>query len=275
MHDPTVSVRPIGVFDSGVGGLSVLRALRQELPAEDFLYAADSGNAPYGDRSAAFIEQRAAAMVQFLIRARAKAIVVACNTATVVAIHRLRAGCELPIVAMEPAIKPAVKLTRSGVVGVMATQRTLESPAIDKLCREFGQATRLVLQPCPGLVEQVELGDFDGEVTRALLWRYLSGLLDAGADTIVLGCTHYVFLEPQIRTLVGPDVTIVESSVAVARQLRRRLAHRARPTDDPRAGVEDFYTTGPVEQSRHIFSRLLGRSVDVQSIADATFLPSG
>ena len=195
---------PIGVFDSGVGGLSVLREIRRELPFEDLLYVADSGHAPYGDKSPEAIEARATAIAEFLIGEGAKAVVVACNTATGAAARLLRARYPVPIVAMEPAVKPAVELTRTGVVGVLATRRTLASNSFTVLLGRIGGAAEILLQPCPGLVERVEAGDLDGDATRALLRDYLGPLIERGADTIVLGCTHYPHLRPLIGELAGP-----------------------------------------------------------------------
>lgn len=263
-QQPTTA--PIGVFDSGIGGLSVLRAVRKALPNEDLLYIADSANAPYGDRHASFIESRALEMVNFLVRSNAKAIVVACNTATVVAIEKLRSMYSLPIVAMEPAIKPAVGLTKSRVVGVLATRRTLESSAVAHLCNQYARDTRIILQPCPGLVEQVERGETESEFTRGLLERYISPLIAARADTLVLGCTHYPFLESQIRSIVGPEVCIVESSAAVARQLERRLSGSMNHEVNNSIPKETFFTTGAVDSMRVLVSMLWGESVEVQSV---------
>ncbi|TAM45425.1 MAG: glutamate racemase [Gammaproteobacteria bacterium] len=256
----------IGVFDSGVGGVSVLKALQSALPDESFIYAADSANAPYGDKSKAFIEARTSAMASFLAQAKVKAIVVACNTATVVAVEALRANYSIPVIAMEPAIKPAVQITRSGVVGVLATERTLESPALANLCRLYGETVEIVLQPCPGLVEQVERGEAEAEVTHRLLRSYIGPLLARGADTIVLGCTHYVFLMAQIRKIVGPGITIVESSAAVARQLERRLSESRKLADGRGNSEMKFFTTGPVNQAQAVISELWGASVHVQAI---------
>lgn len=233
---------PIGVFDSGVGGLSVLRAIRRELPHESLIYIADSAHAPYGDRTREFVEARAVALVEHLVGEGAKAIVVACNTATVIAVERLRATFAVPIVAMEPAIKPAVALTRSKVVGVLATTQTLASPSVARLVERHGEGVRVLLQPCPGLVECIERGDIDSAATRALVTRYLAPLLASGADTLVLGCTHYLFVEPVIRDLAGTGVTLVESSQAVARELRRRLAGDLRQIS-PDANRHQFRTT--------------------------------
>ena len=258
----------IGVFDSGVGGLSVLREIRRQLPGESLLYVADSGHAPYGDRSTQYIEARATAIVEFLVGAGARAIVIACNTATVVAAGSLRSWCPVPIVAMEPAIKPAVALTRSGVVGVLATRRTLESPSVSRLCDLHGRDARILLQPCPGLVDQVERGDLAGAPTRGLLEAYLGPLLCAGADTLVLGCTHYPFLEPLIRELAGPAVSIVDPSGAVARELGRRLGVAAAPEGlvPPPAGTERFFTSGSLAGARELMGMLWGREIELAAL---------
>ena len=257
----------IGVFDSGVGGLSVLREIRLQLPEESLLYVADSGHAPYGDRPPAYIEARATAIVEFLLDAGARAIVIACNTATVIAARSLRSWCPVPIVAMEPAIKPAVALSRSGVVGVLATRRTLESPSVARLCELHGQRARILLQPCPGLVEQVERGELETGATRRLLETYLHPLLSAGADTLVLGCTHYPFLVPLIRELAGPQVSIVDPSAAVARELRRRLGPGAGPSAEAaRHGRERFFTSGPLPGSRAVMTALWGSDVGLEPL---------
>ena len=256
---------PIGVFDSGVGGLSVLRSIRQELPAEHLSYIADSANAPYGDRHAAFIEDRASIITEFLLMAGVKAIVVACNTVTVVAIEKLRAWCPVPIVAMEPAIRPASSCTRSKVVGVLATSQTLASCNVARLCALHGNDVRILLQACPGLVEQVERTDLTSETTRSLLMRYLSPLLEAGADTIVLGCTHYLFLRQLIGEIAGPDVSIVDSAAAVARELARRLGPN-RKTSHGHIGQEQFFSSAPPEKARISISALWGRPVIVHGL---------
>lgn len=256
---------PIGVFDSGVGGLSVLLAIRDELPAENLLYVADSGYAPYGDRDSDFIAERATKITEFLLAAGVKAIVVACNTATVVSIAKLRAWCPVPLVAIEPAIKPASVSTRSGTIGVLATSRTLASPSVARLCETHGSNVQILLKACPGLVEQVEQAELLSDATRALLVRYINPLLEAGADTLVLGCTHYPFLMPLIREIVGPDIAIIDPATAVARQLARRLAGNlttSRP--DSLAGVR-FFSSGSLENAQSIISALWGENVRVHS----------
>lgn len=257
---------PIGVFDSGLGGLSVLKAIREALPSEDLIYLADSGYAPYGDRDEPFITERSRAMVSFLLKQGAKAVVIACNTATVVAARQLRAEFGVPIVALEPAIKPAVELTQTKVVGVLATSRTVASPAVATLCERFGEGVDIRLQGCPGLATQVEKGDLDGPHTRELLQRYLAPLVQAGADTLVLGCTHYPFLEPGIRRIVGPQMKIVESAHAVAREVVRRTDAMRHPLHGQRAGETRFFTTDDVADAQARMSLLWGRPVQVAPV---------
>ncbi len=257
---------PIGVFDSGVGGLSVLREIRRELPQDDLLYVADSGHAPYGDKPVEHIEARALAITEFLIARGAKAVVVACNTATGAAARLLRCRYPVPIVAMEPAVKPALELTRSGVVGVLATRQTLVSHNFSRLLERLGGTGEVLLQPCPGLVERVEAGDLCGEHTRSLLAGYLTPLLDRGADAIVLGCTHYPHLRPLIRELAGPGVAVLDSGAAVARQVRRRLeaAGLAVPAGPP--GRESFWTSGEPGHSHALMSRLWHSEVRLERL---------
>jgi glutamate racemase len=234
----------IGVFDSGVGGLSVLREIRRALPQEDLLYVADSGHAPYGDQPTEFIEGRASAVVRFLLDARVKAITIACNTATVVAVEKLRRWSPVPIIAIEPAIKPATTQTKNGVIGVLATSRTLASGNVARLVDQYASHLQVHLQPCPGLVEQVEHADLDSAQTRALVRQYLAPLLEKGVDTLVLGCTHYPFLAPLIREIAGPGVAIIDPAPAVARHLGSVLgaAGLLRAAGEP--PQHRFFTTG-------------------------------
>ena len=272
--------RPVGVFDSGVGGLSVLRAIRDELPDERLVYVADSGNAPYGDRPAEFIEQRATAITAFLLSQDAKAVVVACNTVTGAAIEALRRRFNIPIVAIEPAVKPAAAATRSGVVGVLASSVTLASPNFTRLVQRFGSGVTVMTQPCPGLVEQVEQGELDGASTHALVERYLRPLLEQGADTVVLGCTHYAFLTPLIRKLAGPDVGIVDPAAAVARELRRRLGDAdllapAAGEGGQRGGDRGadervaFWTSGPLDTAARVLAVLWPGNPAVRALPPA------
>jgi glutamate racemase len=257
--------RPIGVFDSGVGGLSVLRHIRSILPGEDLVYVADSAHAPYGMKSAEFIESRALAIAEFLVARDVKALVVACNTATAAAIHSRRARYDLPIVGMEPAVKPAVEATRAGVIGVLATSGTLESGKFAELVQRFGSQARVIVQPCPGLVEQVEQGDLAGPLTRRLLEGFVAPLLAAGADTLVLGCTHYPFLEPLLRELAGEQVAIIESGAAVARQLVRRIGETDFLSEEV-AGTVLFYSSGEPGQLAALLPRLWGSPARVERL---------
>ena len=254
---------PIGVFDSGVGGLSVLREIRRELPGEDLLYVADSGHAPYGDKSTELIEARSIAIVEFLLSQHAKAIVVACNTATGVAIQTLRARFTVPIVAMEPAVKPAAAHTRSGVIGVLATSRTIASDNFAKLHDRFGAEVKILMQACPGLVEQVESGDLSGDRTQALVKQYILPLLAQGADTLVLGCTHYPFLVSLIQEIAGSSVQIIDPSAAIARELRRRLANADLLSALGSAGAEHFWSSAASSKTRQVISQLWQADVEL------------
>lgn len=264
-------VRTIGVFDSGVGGLSVLHHIREALPEANLIYVADSGHVPYGGRSAAFIEARAMALTRFLLKLEAEAIVIACNTATAAAALPLRKQfSKIPFIGMEPAIKPAVSATRSNVVGVLATVGTLESARFAALLEKYGGKVKVVTQGCPGLVELVERGDLHSVEARRLVERYTRPLLDAGADTFILGCTHYPFLAPLIREVVGEQVTLIDTGAAVARELKRRVDTELPPR--VKLGVvgnETFHTSGDVERATRIVSQLWGKAVTVQALPSA------
>lgn len=248
---------PIGIFDSGVGGLSVLREIRRLLPGENLLYYADSGHCPYGSKTAEQIGARAAAITDELLAAGAKLIVVACNTATIAAIERLRATYPLNFVGIEPAIKPAVAQTRSGVVGVLATGAALAGDKFLKLRAQHGGQVRVITQPCPGLVEFVERGELEGGPLRALLNQYVQPLLADGADTLVLGCTHYPFLRPALRELVGAKVCLLDTGEAVARQTQRVLEREGLLADTGGAGTLEWRTSGDHAMVAPVIERLL------------------
>jgi glutamate racemase len=254
----------IGVFDSGVGGLSVLRHIRRLLPDRHLIYVADSAHVPYGDKSQDYIEQRAITLANFLVLQGAAAIVIACNTASAAAAASLRRQFDLPVVAMEPAIKPAIAATRSGVVGVLATTGTLESARFAALLERYTGDVEIITQGCAGLVEQVERGDLDGPATRQLIERYTAPLLARGADTLVLGCTHYPFLAPLIREVAGNAITLVDTGSAVAQQLQRRMLAEL-PDQTPRASAHArFWTSGDPHHASRIISALWGEQVAVQ-----------
>ncbi len=258
--------QPIGLFDSGVGGLSVFRRIRADLPYETLLYVADSGHAPYGNKAVDFIIQRSVAISEFLLEQGAKAIVVACNTATATAIVRLREQFAVPVIGIEPALKPAVAATRSGVVGILATGHTVRSDKFAALLDQHGHRARVMVQPCPGLADCVEEGDLNGPHPRALLESYLQPLLAQGADTLVLGCTHYPFLTPLIQHLAGPNVAIVDPSAAVARQVRCRLEAAAALADRNGMSGERYFTSGALDRTARVMGLLLEQPVPLQPL---------
>lgn len=214
---------PIGVFDSGLGGLTVLSALRQQLPHEHFLYFADTRYLPYGDRSEVFLRERGLTIAQHLEHLGCKAIVIACNTATAAAAESIRAHCHLPVVALEPAVKPAVALSQKHRVGVLATTRTLSSQRFQRLLENHASNTTVFAQACPGLAEAIEAAGAESQVVSQLLDQYLQPLIDAEVDVVVLGCTHYPWVKTAIAARFPQPVTIVDSGAAVARQVQRRL----------------------------------------------------
>jgi glutamate racemase len=221
-HDRSGRPLRIGVFDSGLGGLSVLRALRTHLPAAELLYVADSGHAPYGEREDTFVQTRSEHISDFLVEQGVDAIVVACNTATAAAIHRLRLRCgDLPVVGVEPGVKPAVALSKTKRVGVLATPGTLGSLKFRHLVERHGAGAHLVLQACPGLAAEIEVGELDSPVLRDMVGQFCAPLKAARIDTVVLGCTHYPFVEPLIRDALGAEVCILDTAEAVAIQTKR------------------------------------------------------
>jgi glutamate racemase len=234
---------PIGVFDSGVGGLSVLAEIARQLPDESLLYVADSGHVPYGEKSADYIRERSQRIAEYLVGQGAKALVVACNTATAAAVNDLRGTFELPVIGMEPAVKPAAGATRSGVVGVLATTGTLQSAKFAALLDRFAGGVRVITQPCPGLVEAVERGELDSPALQALLTSYTEPLLAAGCDTLILGCTHYPFLRPLLQRVLPEGVALIDTGAAVARQLGHRLQENGLLAKGPARALQ-VWTTG-------------------------------
>jgi glutamate racemase len=258
---------PVGIFDSGMGGLSVLREIERTLPSERLLFVADSAHAPYGDRAPEYVQRRAHVISEFFLQHEAKAIVVASNTTTAAAAELLRATFALPVVAVEPAVKPAAAATKSGVIGVLATSGTLASRRFATLRERVADGVEVVIQPCPGLVEQVEAGDLSGPTTRRLVDRFVGPLVAAGADTIVLGSTHYPLLSGLIRDEAGPGVTLVETGPAVARQLGRILRERGLANDAATpAELARFWTSGDPERVHAVAGKILGRPVRFQHL---------
>ncbi|EIK94352.1 glutamate racemase [Pseudomonas sp. M47T1] len=254
---------PVGVFDSGVGGLSVLGEIHALLPQESLLYVADCGHIPYGEKSPEFIRERCVAVAEFFREQGAKALVLACNTATVAAVADLRARYPAwPIVGMEPAVKPAAAATRSGVVGVLATTGTLQSAKFAALLDRFASDVNVVTQPCPGLVELIESGELHSAALRSLLQQYVDPLLAAGCDTLILGCTHYPFLKPLLREMIPGNVILIDTGAAVARQLQRLLQQRGLLASGPALETR-FWTSADPQHFRNILPMLWKKSDNV------------
>ncbi len=237
----------IGVFDSGLGGLSVLRAIRRALPAARLLYVADSGHAPYGERDTAFVQERSLVIAEFLRSQGARLLVVACNTATAAAVQLLRSHHpDWPIVGVEPGIKPAAALTRNGHIGVLATEGTLRSERFRLLAQAHAAHVELHLQPCPGLAAAIEAGDLDAPALLAIVRRCCEPLRAAGVDAVVLGCTHYPFIAHHIQAMLGPAVQLIDTADAVARRTADLTDGRpSLPAGSASAGAEvRLWTTG-------------------------------
>ncbi|MHB1295581.1 MAG: glutamate racemase [Anaerolineae bacterium] len=262
-----VSSRPIGVFDSGVGGLSVVRALREELPGEPILYLADSANCPYGSRPPEEIRRLAEGISRYLVAQGCKLIVVACNTASAAALAHLRTTLpDVPFVGMVPAVKPAATQTRSGVVGVLATPGTLGGKLFEEVVDHYATGVRVIAHSCAGLVEAVEAGDLDSPATRALLRSCVAPLLREGADTLVLGCTHYPFLLPTLRDMLGEGIRLMDTGSAVAHQTARVLGQHG--LWDAGVAVEALVcaTTGDANAFSVALGTLLGIQAPVYSL---------
>ena len=254
---------PVGVFDSGVGGLSILEKIHRLYPHENLIYLADSLHAPYGPKGNEFIIERSRHILDFFSAQPVKAVVVACNTATAAAVATLREEYALPIIGMEPAVKPAALLSKSGIIGVLATEGTLASDKFVDLKSRFADKVEIITRPCPGLVEEIEQLDPDTNAIRALLQEYLSPLLEKGVDTLVLGCTHYSFIADQISAVAGDDVAIVDTDDAVARRLAAVLGEHDLLSES--GGDTFFYSSADAVRQGKLISRCLGRDTRVIS----------
>ena len=248
---------PIGIFDSGIGGLSVWREIARQLPQEDTIYFADQIHIPYGPRSLQEIRSFSEAITRFLLERGSKIIVVACNTASAAALKHLRTTFPaIPFVGMEPAVKPAAEMTHTGVVGVMATPATFQSELFASVVERFANGVRLINQVCPGLVEQIEAGRLQTLDTRAMLDRFLQPIREANADAIVLGCTHYPFVIDALRQL-APGVNVIDPAPAVARQVDRVLRERGLLCGEDRAGQHHFISSGDLDRFQEILRLLV------------------
>lgn len=260
--------RPIGLFDSGVGGLSVLSQVHHLLPNEDLIYVADQAHVPYGPRSQVEVRRLSVGITQFLLDQDAKLIVVACNTASAAALEHLRASFpQTSFVGMEPAVKPAAKRTDTGQVGVLATPATFEGELFASVLARFAEGVEVHQRIIPGLVERIEAGDLDGPETHRLVEAAVRPLLDKGIDTLVLGCTHYPFILPILHQLVGPEVELIDPAPAVARQVRRLLEDQNQIAPADRPGRLTYFTSGEPERLAQSVHRLVGEPGELHGLS--------
>ena len=265
--DTQTQQAPIGIFDSGVGGLSVLRAIRVQLPNENLLYFADQGHVPYGPRSLEEVRQFSEAITNYLLEHGAKLIVVACNTASAAALHYLRQTFpSIPFVGMEPAVKPAAEQTNSGVVGVLATPATFQGELYASVVERFASGVTVLQNTCSGLVEEIERGAVAEENAKAILESALRPMLERGLDTVVLGCTHYPFVIPQIEAICGDSVRVIDPAPAVARQVERRLdaLHLLHPQAD---GQVQIITSGESAKLNSLIPQLCKETHPVRRVS--------
>ena len=264
--------RPIGVFDSGLGGLTVARAIATALPHESVYYFGDTKRCPYGTRTEDEVRSFALQAGRWLSRHDVKIMVIACNTATAVCAESLRAELSMPVVGIEPAVLPGARTTRTGIIGVMATTKTLASAKYRHLKSIAPKEVRIIDCPCPGLMDCVEAGEFRTPHRMALLREYVEPLVEAGADTLVLGCTHYPFLSDAIRLTAGPGIRLIDPAPAVARQLKRRLDEPGLLNDTKKAPARIFCTTDANEARERIL-RLLWTDNAVLQKLDGSVRP--
>lgn len=252
----------IGVMDSGVGGISVLKHIHALLPHESLMYVADSKYAPYGNKTAEEITARCMILADFLMSQNVKALVVACNTATAAAIDQLRETFDITIIGMEPAVKPAAEASKNGVIGVLATVGTLKSAQFAGLLEAYGRDVKVVTQACVGLVECIERGELDATETKALIRQYTAPLLAEGADTIVLGCTHYPFVKQTIQEIVGDKITLIDTGAAVAKQLKNKLEEKGLLSESLEKAEVHFWTNSEAENAEQVTEKLWGNHVE-------------
>jgi len=266
---------PIGIFDSGVGGLSVLRAIHKQMPEESVIYFGDQGHIPYGPRSMEQIRNFSEAITNFLLEQNAKIIVVACNTASAAALKYLREKFpQVQFVGMEPAVKPAAEHTQTGKVGVLATPATFQGALYASVVERFANEVELFQSTCNGLVQEIEQGNLEGSRTREILEDALLPMLEKNIDTVVLGCTHYPFVIPLIQRIIGENVAtaprrrvrVIDPAPAVAKQVRRLLeAGGMRSLSSTRGGVK-FYTSGDPALFKSMLPVLLREDGEVESV---------
>ncbi len=267
MSTPSNLSSPIGIFDSGVGGLSVLRAIRAQMPDEAVIYFGDQGHIPYGPRPMEQIRNFSEAITNFLLEQNAKIIVVACNTASAAALKTLREKLpDVQFVGMEPAVKPAAEYTQTGKVGVLATPATFQGALYASVVERFANGVELFQNTCSGLVQQIEQGNLDGEETRRILEDALLPMLAKNIDTVVLGCTHYPFVIPLIQRIVGDQVRVIDPAPSVAKQVRRLLESQGMKGESETRGSIRIYTSGDPEELKSLLPMLLGESGEIEKV---------
>jgi glutamate racemase len=255
---------PIGIFDSGVGGISVLRALSEQMPEESVTYFGDQEHVPYGSRSIEQIQSFSEAITRFLLEQSAKIIVVACNTASAAALKYLREKFpDVQFVGLEPAVKPAAEHTQTGRVGVLATPATFQGALYASVVERFANEVKLYQDTCPGLVQQIEHGKLGGEETYRILQNALLPMLEKHIDTVVLGCTHYPFVIPLIKQIVGENVRVIDPAAAIAKQAGRLLEARGMRNKSGTKGVVKFYTSGDPNALKSLLPIFLGEAGEV------------
>ena len=268
MKSSEIGSGPIGIFDSGIGGLSIINAVRELLPDEDLIYLADQAHVPYGSRTLTEVREFSEQITGFLLAQNVKLVVVACNTASAAALHHLRKVFpETPFVGMEPAVKPAAERTRSGVVGVLATPATFQGELYASVIERFASDVRVLPDTCPGLVMEIDQGNLDTPEVQRILEKALQPMLAEGIDTVVLGCTHFPFVIPAIETIVGPDVRVIDPSPAVARQVKRLLDSNQSLYSGTGAGRVEYFTTGDADQLQDLLPQLTGYTGQVKVLS--------
>ena len=265
-----LTVVTIGVFDSGVGGLSILDEALQQLPHHNYIYFADSANAPYGDKPPQWIAERSLQICRYLVEQDCSAIVVACNTATAEAIATIRSTLDIPIIGVEPGIKPAAMQSQNGIVGVLATEATLNSDKFNALLATLPEHCQFIKQAGAGLVPLIEAGLIETPEMQALLRSHLKPIQDQGADTLVLGCTHYPFLKKMIRAVVGDSMTLIDTSDAVVRQLLRQMHQQGLIVSSKHSPKLSLLSTANADTLEAMAERLLHRDLSKYTIYTKT-----
>lgn len=264
---PNSSTSPIGIFDSGVGGISVLGAIREQMPEESLIYFGDQAHVPYGSRSPKQIQNFSEAITLFLLDQNAKLIVVACNTASAAALQYLRQRFpDVQFVGMEPAVKPAAEHTQTGKVGVLATPATFQGALYASVVDRFANETELFQNTCPGLVQQIERGNLNGRETHRILEHALLPMLEKNVDTVVLGCTHYSFVIPLIQEIVGANVRVIDPAPAIAKQTGRLLEARGMKNNSEAVATVRFHTSGDPNALKSLLPMLFGEIGEVRKV---------